>query len=113
MKERFEVVFLEEVIEFIENLDSKTRSKILYTIDKARFLNDPKLLKKLTNEIWEFRTKYNGNQYRIFAFWDKVGDKETLVVSTHAIIKKTSKVPVNEINKAEKIRLHYFNQKLN
>jgi len=29
MKERFEVVFLEEVIEFIENLDSKTRSKIL------------------------------------------------------------------------------------
>ena len=42
MEEKFEVIFLEQAIQFIENLDSKARNKILYNIDKARFINDPK-----------------------------------------------------------------------
>ena len=111
MKERFEVIFLEQAIEFIENLDSKTRTKIFYNIDKAKLINDPKLFKKLKGEIWEFRTKFKGNQHRLFAFWDKTMPKETLVISTHGIIKKVSKVPKAEIEKAEKIREEYFNQK--
>ncbi len=36
MKEKFDVVFLEQAIEFIENLDDKTRTKIFYNIDKAK-----------------------------------------------------------------------------
>ena len=47
MKSKFDVIFLEQAIEFVENLDSKTRTKIIYNIDKARLLNDPKLFKKL------------------------------------------------------------------
>ncbi len=62
MKEKFEVVFLENAIQFIENLDHKSRNKIFYNIDKARYVNDPKLFKKLTDHIWEFRTKYSGLQ---------------------------------------------------
>ena len=46
-----------------------------------------------------------------FAFWDKTAKTETLVISTHGIIKKVSKTPKNEIRKAEKIRLEYFKQK--
>lgn len=65
---RFEVLFLEDARVFLGGLDLKTRAKILYNIDKARFLNDPKLFKKLTIEIWEFRTKYNGLPYRLLAF---------------------------------------------
>ena len=111
MKEKFEVVFLKQAIEFVETLDLKTRKKIYYNIDKARLLNDPKLFKKLEGEIWEFRTKYKGIQYRLFAFWDKNDGNKTLVLSTHGIIKKVSKVPKAEIEKAEKIRLNYFNNK--
>jgi phage-related protein len=71
-------------------------------------INDLKLFEKLEGEIWEFRTKYNKNQYRLFAFWDKTGEKETLVIATHGIMKKTSKTPKKEIQKAENIRLEYF-----
>ena len=69
------------------------------------------MFKKLEGEIWEFRTKYKGIQYRLFAFWDKTGEIKSLVVSTHGIIKKVSKVPQTEIEKAEKIRLDYFKYK--
>jgi hypothetical protein len=68
------------------------------------------LFKKLTDEIWEFRTKYNGLQYRLFAFWDKTQKSETLIISTHGIVKKVDKVPKAEIEKAERIRKEYFEQ---
>lgn len=103
MKTKFEVIFLEQAIEFLEKLDSKSRNKIYYNIDKSKLINDPKLFKKLKDEIWEFRTKYNGIQYRLFAFWDKTEKTETLVISTHGIVKKVSKVPKTEIEKAEKL----------
>jgi len=109
MKVKFEVIFLEQAIEFLEKLDDKSRKKIYYNIDKAKLINDPKLFKKLKDEIWEFRTKYNGIQYRLLAFWDKTEKTETLVISTHGIIKKVSKVPKTEIEKADKIRKEYFN----
>ena len=109
MNKKFEVVFLEEAIDFIDSLDMKARKKIYFNIDKAKNVNDPKLFKKLTNEIWEFRTKYSGLQYRLFAFWDKTDTTETLVISTHGIVKKVDKVPQKEIDKALKIRSDYFN----
>jgi len=108
MNKRFEVIFLEQALEFLEKLDLKVRQKIYYNVDKAKIGLDPKLFKKLTDEIWEFRTKYNGIQYRLFAFWDRNNNKETLVISTHGIIKKVDKVPKSEIVKAEKIRKNYF-----
>lgn len=38
-------------------------------------------------------------------------DKETIVVATHGIIKKTDKTPQKEIRKAEAIRKQYFELK--
>ncbi|MEJ0056631.1 MAG: type II toxin-antitoxin system RelE/ParE family toxin [Bacteroidota bacterium] len=102
---------LEEAREFLESLDQKTRSKILFNIRKARGLNDPELLKKITGVLWEFRTTYNGIQYRLLAFWDRSKKIETIVISTHGFLKRTDKVPFNEINKALQIRQHYFDQK--
>jgi phage-related protein len=109
MKAKFEVIFLEQAIEFLEKLDDKSRKKIYYNIDKSKLINNPKLFKKLKGEIWEFRTKYNGIHYRLLAFWDKTEKTETLVISTHGIIKKVSKVPKAEIEKAERVRKEYFN----
>ena len=108
MGEYFSVRFLKEVDDFLIDLDKQTKKKILYNIDRARFTLDPKLFKKLTDEIWEFRTKYRTTQYRLLAFWDKTDNKETLVICTHGIVKKTSKTPKNEIARALNIRKRYF-----
>jgi len=110
---RFEVIFLDETISFIEKLDEKTRKKIFYNIDKARLLNDPKLFEKLEDDIWYFRTKYSSMQYRVFAFWDKSDNKNTLVIATHGVIKKSNKVSKSEIEKAKRIRKEYFENQEN
>ncbi len=111
MVTKFEVIFLNEAIEFIHNLEERTRKKIFYNIDKARLLNDPKLFEKLEDDIWYFRTKYSSVQYRIFAFWDKTDNKNTLVVATHGVIKKSRKVSKSEIEKTKRIRKEYFENK--
>jgi phage-related protein len=105
---RFNTIFLEEADEFLDELDEKVKTKILFNIDKAQQMNDPRLLKKLTTEIWEFRTQYESLQYRLLAFWDKRDKEDTLVICTHGIIKKTDKVPSKDIEKAEKVRKYYF-----
>ncbi len=68
---KFDVIFLIEAREFLFGLDEKTRNKIIFNIDKAKVKNDNELFKKLNGEIWEFRTLFNKEQLRIFAFWDK------------------------------------------
>ena len=113
MTEKFQVQFLEEATEFLDSLDEKSRDKIIYNIQKARLSNDKELFKKLKDEIWEFRTLFNKNHYRLFAFWDKTGITETVVISTHGLIKKTDKTPSGELEKAEKIRKLYFERKKN
>lgn len=108
----FETRFLEEADKFISTLDLKTARKVFYNIDLAEHTNDPKLLKKLKDDIWEFRTLYAGLQIRLLAFWDKTDGKETLVMATHGFIKKVDKVPANEIERAVRIREKYFDNKL-
>jgi phage-related protein len=70
--------------------------------------HDPELFKKLKDEIWEFRTLYQGLHYRLCAFWDKSNSGSTLVISTHGIVKKTSKTPDSEIQKAKQARTRSF-----
>jgi phage-related protein len=109
----FETKFMEEANEFLAELEPKTISKIFYNIDLAEQTNDPQLFKKLQNDIWEFRTKFGRHQIRLLAFWDKSDNKNTLVIATHGFIKKVDKVPKNEINRAERLRDNYFNNKSN
>ena len=112
MENKFEVELLQEVIDFLENIEEKARYKILFNVHKARKVNDNKLFKKLTDEIWEFRTLYNRKQYRLFAFWYKSEDTRTLVVATHGIIKKTQKTPKREITKAMGIMKKYYKENI-
>ena len=111
MEKKFKVDFLGEAIDFMESLDEKTKEKIYYNARKAQIVNDPKLLKKLNELIWEFRTKFNKNHYRLLAFWDKTDSDETLVLATHGFKKKTQKTPKSEIKRAEEIQKQYFEQK--
>lgn len=113
MVEKFLVQFLEEAVEFLESIDEKAREKLIYNIHKAKFVNDNELLKKLNDNIWEFRTLYNKTYYRLLAFWDKTDNKETFVIATNGIIKKTDKTPKGDIRKAELVRKFYFERKSN
>ncbi|MGL4326003.1 MAG: type II toxin-antitoxin system RelE/ParE family toxin [Tannerellaceae bacterium] len=108
MKKKFDVVYSEEVEEFLKQLDVKVRQKILTNIEKSQTITDSELFAKLTANIWEFRTIYKKQKYRLLAFWDKQDGKETLVIVTHGFIKKTQKTPAGEIKKAEQIRDLYF-----
>lgn len=49
--------------------------------------------------------------YRLFAFWDKLDKTDTIVISTHGLIKKTNKTPQGELDKAEFLRKKYFELK--
>ncbi len=111
MTQKFTVELLDEVDQFLASLDQKTRRKIIYNIRKAQVINDNDLFKKLNNNVWEFRTLYNKTYYRLFAFWDKTDKRETVVISTHGIEKKTAKTPSREIEKTERIMKQYFNTK--
>jgi phage-related protein len=107
----FEIIFLEDAFTFLKALERKHYEKILFNIRKSQLEYDSTLFKKLSSDIWEFRTLYNGLQYRLLAFWDKTTTKKTLVVSTHGFVKKRSKVPNNEIQKAVLMRSKYFAEK--
>jgi len=111
MKQKFNVILLGEVWDLLAVIDEKSRDKILYNIDKAKYVSDPELFKKLDDIIWEFRTKYQKTHYRLLAFWDKTDNTETLVIATHGIIKKTDRIPKIEIEKAKAFMKQYFEQR--
>lgn len=111
LKTRFKVIMSSEADAFLDTLRQDVKDKIIYNVDKvANGYMDKDLFKKLDDtDIWEFRTLYKGIQYRLLAFWDT--DAETLVIATHGFVKKTQKPPRKEINKAEAVRILYFNSK--
>ena len=82
-KPRFEVKYYREAEEFLQRIEEKTRKKILENVDKARYTLDPKLLKKLTGDVWEFRTLYQGNNI----VCSRSGIKET--ATTHLLSLRT------------------------
>jgi phage-related protein len=108
INDKFEIEFLDEAREYLKAIEDKARHKLIFNIDKSKKYNDPKVFKKLDNEIWEFRTKYKKLQHRLLAFWDKRSNKNTLVICTHGFIKKTDKVPKQEIEKARNLMKQYF-----
>lgn len=110
---KIKIAFMDAARVFVSSLPEKAQKKITYNLLKVEGGEiNKELFKKLENsEIWEFRTLFNGICYRLFAFWDT--DTQALVIATHGIVKKTQKTPKKEIEKAEKIRQEYFNDKNN
>jgi mRNA-degrading endonuclease RelE of RelBE toxin-antitoxin system len=107
----YQVIFLEGARRFLQSLDKRIAEKILFVVAVAQQKQDPKLFKKIQGEIWEFRVRYMGLQIRLLSFWDKEPSNESLVVVAVGLIKKKDKIPKDEINKTEKIRKKYFEQK--
>ncbi len=111
---RFDVIFLDEASDFLRALAPQIRKKVYYNIAKvAGGVIDSGLFKKLdgSSDIWEFRTNYNGIQYRLLAFWDTTAKR--IVVATHGFVKKTWKVPAKEIARAVALQKEYYKDKRN
>ncbi len=58
MKPKYKIEFLDEAVEFLNELNDKVREKIYYNLKKSQISNDKTLFKKLNDEIWEYRTLY-------------------------------------------------------
>lgn len=81
-----------EASEFLRTLADAPREKIYYNLNKVLGgVKDSDLFKKLdgSDGIWEFRTLYNGLQYRLLAFWDE--HEKRLVVATHGFVRRRGK----------------------
>ncbi len=98
--------------EFFDAQEEKVKQKIDFVLDLIRSVDKipEKFLKHMegTEGLYEMRIKVGNNIFRIFCFFDE----GNLVVTINGFQKKTDKTPKNEIVKAKKIKVEYFNSKL-
>ncbi len=89
----------------METLDDKTQFKIkqglLLLATQPRL--SVKYVKLIQDGLYELRTSWGGNIYRVFFIFDK----GNIVVLFNGFQKKTQQTPRNEINKALKIKVEY------
>ena len=99
----------EPAIDFLESLDPKMKAKMLKMIFLLQ-VNGNKLrepyTKYLRDGIFELRAKEGSDITRVLYFY-VTGNKAVL---THGFVKKTSKTPSSEIERAIKFRDDYSSQ---
>ena len=94
---------------FMESLTEKEQEKILYglLLLKSQERLSKKFVKLIRDGVYELRTEYGGNIFRVFFIFDE-GD---IVVLFNGFQKKTQKTPKNEIEKAIRIKEAYYADK--
>ena len=104
-------VYGDEFWDFYNAQSKKVQDKIDWVIGLVRALKmvPEKFLKHLegTNGLFEIRVKIGSDIFRIFCFFDK-GD---LIILLNGFQKKQDKTPKNEIEKAEKLKKQYYEDK--
>lgn len=94
---------------FMSTLTVKEQEKVKYglllltTQDRI----PAKFVKFIRDGLFELRTEYNGNIYRVFFIFDN----GNIVVLFNGFQKKTQKTPDSEIEKAVKIKEEYYARK--
>ena len=110
MQKPIEIILLPPAEKFLDALEDKARMKLMHAMRKTQARIFGSWFQKLTgtDDIYEFRIKYEGKFYRLFAFWDTRGAHQTLIVGTHGLLKKSNRTPRSEIMKAVEIKRKYF-----
>jgi len=111
---RREIIFFKNhFIEFYLDQNLKVQEKIDYVLTLIRTVDrvPEKFLKHLTGTdgLYEVRIESGSNIFRIFCFFDE----GQLVVLLNGIQKKTQKTPSKEIDKAERLKKEYLEEKKN
>lgn len=94
---------------FMSTLTEKEQDKVQYglLLLKTQDRLSTKFVKLIKDGIYELRTDYNGNIYRVFFIFD--GDN--IVVLFNGFQKKTQKTPESEIKIAIRIKKEYYADK--
>lgn len=94
---------------FMDKLSEKEREKVKYGLLLLKCLDKipTKFVKYVRDDIYELRTEYNGNVFRVFFIFDN----GNIVVLFNGFQKKTRKTPENEIERAIKIKKDYYADK--
>ena len=89
----------------METLKEKEQEKVQYglLLLKTQDRLPKKFVKLIRDGIYELRTEYGGNIYRVFFIFDD----GKIVVLFNGFQKKTQKTPTKEIDKALKIKEAY------
>ena len=95
--------------EFMEGLTAKEREKVDYglVLLKTQDRLPTKFVKDIRDGLYELRTEYNGNIYRVFFIFDE----GNIVVLFNGFQKKTQKTQSSEITKALMIKGRYYEYK--
>ena len=93
----------------METLKEKEQEKVQYglLLLKTQDRLPKKFVKLIRDGIYELRTEYGGNIYRVFFIFDD----GKIVVLFNGFQKKTQKTPTKEIDKALKIKEAYYADK--
>ena len=94
---------------FMQGLTEKEQQKVKYGLLLLKSQNkvSTRFVKYIRDGIYELRTLYNGNIFRVFFIFDN-GNR---VVLFNGFQKKTQKTPSGEIAKALKIKDEYYEYK--
>ena len=88
-------------------LEAKVQEKIQYGLLLLKTRISTKFVKAVRDGLFELRTEFNGNIYRVFFIFDD----GQIVVLFNGFQKKTQKTPNTEIEKALKIKEAYYADK--
>lgn len=94
---------------FMESLTEKEQEKVQYglLLLKTQDRLSAKFVKFISDGVFELRTEYNGNIYRVFFIFDD----GNIVVLFNGFQKKTKRTPENEIKLVMKIKEEYYADK--
>ena len=94
---------------FMERSSDKEQQKVKYGLLLLKTLEKipTKFVKHIREGIYELRTEYNGNLFRVFFIFDD----GNIVVLFNGFQKKTQKTPEKEIELAIKIKECYYGDK--
>lgn len=94
---------------FMSSLKEKEQEKIQYglLLLKTQDRLPKKFVKHIRDGIYELRTEYGGNIFRVFFIFDE----GKIIVLFNGFQKKSQKTPLTEIDKALKIKEAYYADK--
>lgn len=112
MNNKRELFFFKDYFrEFYNQQTWKVQKKILWTLQIVEtFDRIPEIYFKHlenTESLYEIRVQVGSNIFRIFCFFDS----NNLVIVGNGFQKKSQKTPSNEIERAERIKNEYYEEK--
>jgi phage-related protein len=98
-------------LDFFQSLDNEVKKKFNWTLKLITTIErvPTKFFKHIEGStgLYEVRVEFGGNIYRVFSFFDQ----GRLVILINGFQKKSQQTPKKEIDRAEKLKKEYFDEK--